>query len=293
MFIAITTMTELRKIKTGNLEFDCRVSGEANNEFVIFLHGFPESSYMWLGMMDHLSSNGFCCIAPDMRGYSKNACPKGAKNYTIEKISNDILDIADKLEVKNFHLIGHDWGAVIGWNLVYNNPQRIISWTSLSIPHSRAFGKALKIDSVQKKKSRYIGFFLLPVVPEFVIRWNDFSRFKKLWRNSSPEEVNHYLSVFRRKQCLTGALNYYRANIGKGKIGQPIGKIETPTLFIWGNRDLAVGRVAAELNHKYMKSDYTYLELEGGHWLIQTNYAELEVAISKHLNMYKKAGKEV
>ena len=50
---------------------------------------------------------------------------------------------------------------------------------------------------------------------------------------------------------------------------------------------MAVGRVAAKSNPKYMKGNYTFLELEGGHWLIQTNYAEVESAVNKHLSKYK------
>jgi len=84
-----------KKITFGQLEFDCRVSGDEQNELIIFLHGFPETSFMWLKIMEKLSSLGFYCIAPDMRGYSKNACPKGVKHYRMEKLCQDILNIAD------------------------------------------------------------------------------------------------------------------------------------------------------------------------------------------------------
>lgn len=97
----------------------------------------------------------------------------------------------------------------------------------------------------------------------------------------------HYISVFRSKASLTGALNYYRANLRRGK-SQHIGDIETPTLFIWGRKDLAVGEVAAKGTKKYMKGDYTFLELEGGHWLIQTNYNKVQHAIENHLQKYIK-----
>lgn len=272
-------------ITIEEFEFEYRVSGEGNKEFVILLHGFPETSMMWTGLMDHLATLGFCCIAPDMRGYSKGACPKGAKNYSMDKLSADILKIADALEINKFHLIAHDWGAAIGWNIVYHHPDRIVSWTALSVPHTKAFAKAYKADPIQRKKSRYIGFFLLPIIPEIKIRMNDFKVFRRLWKNSSQDEIDHYLSVFRRKASLTGALNYYRANLGKGK-GQPIGDIESPTLFIWGKYDLAVGEVAARGTEQFMKGDYTFLELEGGHWLIQKNYKEVEQAIVKHLIKY-------
>lgn len=279
---------QIRKIKTGEFEFDCRVSGNEENELIILLHGFPETSYMWISLMEKLSSMGYYCVAPNMRGYSENACPKGVKNYTVKKISDDVLNIAAAINANKFNLIAHDWGAGIGWNIVYQNPEKIISWTALSVPHSRGFGKAIKMDKEQRKKSRYIGWFLFPIIPEIMLRKNDFEKFRRLWKNSSTEELNDYLSVFRRKQTLTASLNYYRANLGKGK-RQPIGDINIPTLFIWGKSDLAIGRVAAENNHKYMKGDYNFVELDGGHWLIQTNYHEVEQAIIEHLNKYKTA----
>ncbi len=279
-------MAEQRKIKLGNLEFNCRVAGQEGDDPVILLHGFPETSIMWTRLMTELASKGYYCIAPDMRGYSENASPKGVKNYKMNLLVQDILGIADVFNIAKFHLIGHDWGAIVGWTVTYLNPQRIISWTALSVPHSKAFGKAYKVDPEQKKKSRYVGLFLLPIIPELRIRHKDFKGFRRLWKRSSPEELEDYLSVFRRKRSLTGALNYYRANIGRGK-GQPIGAIETPTLFIWGNRDLAISAFAANENHQYMKGDYSFLEIEGGHWLIQGNYEEVASAINDHLMAYK------
>lgn len=272
---------QIKKIRTGELEFDCRVSGDEENELIIFLHGFPETSHMWINLMEKLSTLGYFCVAPDMRGYSKNACPKGVKNYTIKKLCDDILNIADSFNANKFHLIGHDWGAVIGWNVVYQNPDRVISWTALSVPHPRGFTKAIKMDKEQRKKSRYIGWFQFPLIPEIMFRKNNFEKFRRLWKNSSPEEQEEYLSVFKRKRTLTAALNYYRA-LGRRKKPQ-IGNITRPTLFIWGKKDLAIGRVAAENNHKYMQGDYTFLELEGGHWLMQTNFSEVEKAVLEHL----------
>ena len=119
------------------------------------------------------------------------------------------------------------------------------------------------------------------------IRKNDFNGFRRLWKNSPPEEVEHYLSVFRRKASLTAALNYYRANLRKGKRSS-VGHIDTPTLFIWGKTDLAVGEIAARATEKYMKGDYKFMALEGGHWLIQTNYEDVKDAVEKHLNRNNK-----
>ena len=279
-------MVEQRTINIGNLAFNCRVSGDEHQELVVFLHGFPESSAMWTALMQSVSKSGYYCVAPDMRGYSEGACPKGIKNYGIKNLVKDILDIVDFLDKEKFHLVGHDWGAAIGWNIVYQHKEKVLSWSALSVPHSRAFGKAIKMDKVQQKKSSYIKWFLLPWLPEIYIRRNDFNMFRRLWKHSDKEEVEAYLRIFKQKKCLTAALNYYRANLGRGK-RVPIGTVDTPTLFIWGNKDLAVGSFAAYENEKYVKGDYLFVEVDGGHWLVQTNFKEVERAVTGHLDKYK------
>lgn len=281
-------MVQLKEIPLGGLTFNIRVSGKEGEELVIFLHGFPETSHMWTILMEKVSSLGFHCVAPDMRGYSPKACPRGKKHYSIKLLSEDILNLASAFNKDRFHLIGHDWGAAIGWNILYQHTERIISWTGMSVPHTNAFGRAVKKNKDQQKRSRYIKWFMVPILPEFWIRRNNFKLFRKLWKHSSKEEVAHYLDVFSRRGALTAALNYYRANMGRKKF-PTLGKIKTPTLFIWGKYDVAIGKMAAEGNHKYMDGDYTYLALEGGHWLIQTNYSEVEAAIIAHLTNYHSA----
>lgn len=279
-------MVEQRKISIGDLTFNCRITGDKHQELVVFLHGFPESSAMWTALMQSVSESGFCCIAPDMRGYSEGACPTRVKEYGIKNLIEDILDIVDFLGRDKFHLVGHDWGAAIGWNIVYQHKERVLSWSALSVPHGRAFGKAIKMDKAQQKKSSYIKWFLLPWLPELYIRRNDFKMFRRLWKHSDKEEVEEYLRIFKKKKCLTAALNYYRANLGRGK-RVFIGAVDTPTLFIWGNKDLAVGSFAAYENEKYVRGDYLFVEVEGGHWLVQTNFKEVEKSVTGHLNNYK------
>ena len=254
--------------------------------FIIFLHGFPETSYMWKKLMSSFSENGFYCIAPNLRGYSKGACPKGKKHYSLDKLAKDVLDISEFLNKPKFHLVGHDWGAAIGWKVVHDYKDRILSWTGISVPHLQAFGKAIVVDQEQSKMSQYIKNFQLPYLPEIQIRKNDFRVFKKLWKNSDSNEIDDYLEVFGNPKQLTASLNYYRSNyklLKKAAKNQILGNIHIPTLFIWGNKDIAIGSYSVSENHQYMKSDYEFIELKSGHWLIQTNYPELKDAITKHI----------
>ena len=156
------------EVKAGEFIFNCRTVGVENpGEGVILLHGFPTTSYMYVDLMGLLAENEYRVVAPDQRGYSPKARPKSLKEYRAEKIVNDVFSIADAFDFDRFHLIGHDWGASIGWGAAASQPNRVISWTALSVPHPKAFFHALETDVDQKTKSRYFKFFKLPYIPEF------------------------------------------------------------------------------------------------------------------------------
>nr|WP_299488478.1 alpha/beta fold hydrolase [uncultured Allomuricauda sp.] len=279
-------MEKIIQIKIDELIFDCRTEGNEENTMVILLHGWPETSHMWKKLMSSLAGKGYYCVAPNMRGYSENACPKGKKHYTLDKLAKDVIDISKFLNKPKFHLVGHDWGALIGWKLVHDHQDKILSWTGISVPHPQAFGKAIMTNEEQTKMSQYIKNFQLPYLPEKQLRKDDFKILRKLWKNCEPAEIEDYLKVFSNPNQLTASLNYYRSNyklLKQAAKGQILGDINVPTLFIWGNKDIAVGSHSVNEGHGFMKKDYEFIELDSGHWLIQTAYTELEKAISKHI----------
>ncbi len=277
----------LENIKIGDLIFTCRTQGNPSKSAIILLHGFPESSHMWIHLMEHLSQSGYYCIAPNLRGYSVGARPKKLKEYHISKLVLDIINLAEEKGIDSFHLIGHDWGSVIGWLLTNEYPDRIKSWTSLSVPHLQAFITAITTDKIQINMSKYIRFFQLPWLPELKLKKNDLAVLRKLWKHSEKEEIEDYVFLFKGKRAMTAALNYYRANYNFFKRGantKNLGDIYAPTLLIWGKKDMAIGPKSIELGHEYMKGPYTFIPLDAGHWLIQTKYEEIKEAIMLHIS---------
>lgn len=279
-------MQETIKVKIDDLVFDCLTDGDKEDELIIFLHGWPESACMWSRLMADFARKGFYCVAPNLRGFSKGACPQGKKNYTLDKLVKDVVDISRFFGQPKFHLVGHDWGAVIGWKVVHDYKKAMLSWTALSVPHFQAFGKAIVVDQEQRKMSQYIKNFQWPYFPERRLRKDDFKIFRKLWQNSKAKEIDEYLSIFRNPKQLSASLNYYRGNyrlLRKAAKGQILGDITAPTLFIWGKNDPAIGSYSVETGHQYMKGEYEFIPLDAGHWLIQTHYSEVQAAITQHI----------
>lgn len=284
----MATDIKIETIQANGFEFNCRTIGQpSDGPAIILLHGFPETSHMWEETMVHLHKKGFYCLAPDLRGYSPNARPKGAHNYGIKHLTKDVISIADAKGISTFHLIGHDWGSAIGWAIVGMYPSKIKSWVAMSVPHITAFGEAIKDDPKQQKMSGYAKVFQWPILPELRLKSKDFKALEKAcWYLSSPQQVEAYKKVFRQKGMLTSSLNYYRYNWNKLLAVSKelnIDAITTPTTFIWGNKDTAIGRKGVEATKNYMKGAYKLVELEASHWLVQDSAQQVWEAIDHHL----------
>ena len=175
LFLAIAAFLYIRSIASGSLEgavpegyrvieanghsFSVRTSGNKLHTPVVLLHGFPESSVMWTQLMSDLNDRDYYTIAPDQRGYSAGARPREINEYEITYLVNDVLAIADALDLDNFHLIAHDWGSAIGWVLASQHADRILSYSCMSVPHPNALSRAYREDEEQYESSHYIRGF--------------------------------------------------------------------------------------------------------------------------------------
>ena len=264
----------------NNLTFTCRVSGlENSGETVILLHGFPSTSHMWHELIDFLSNQNYRVIAPNQRGYSKGARPLEISEYHIDNLVQDVIDIADAMNVNEFHLIGHDWGSAVGWATTASNKNRVLSWTALSVPHLDAFGDAIVNDQTQEDKSYYIDIFRMKFIPELYFKFLNYRNLKKIWSSSSDIQIEKYMNVFGQRKAITGALNWYRAN----EFDRKIGDIYVPTLMIYGLNDAAIAEKGVDESEKYIKAPYTLKKLNVSHWIMQESFEEVSVFILDHL----------
>lgn len=277
-----------RELRASGFTFNVREHG--GGESVLLLHGFPETSRMWAPLMERLAGEGYRCLAPDQRGYSPGARPEGAEHYTYTTLAGDAVAFLDAMEWEHAHLIGHDWGALAGWATVGLYPERVVSWTSLSVPHIRSFGTAIRENEEQTQKSGYINLFRQEGTAEEALSANDYAALRGLFAAThAQDEIDEYIEVLSGDGALTAALSYYRGSEGirpDRDDGSVWGPVATPTLFIWGNQDMAIGRVAAAGTAQHMTGPYEFVELDAGHWLVQEAFDEVAAAITKHLKQH-------
>lgn len=182
-----------------------------------------------------------------------------------------------------FHLVGHDWGAVLAWMVAGASPQRVRSLTALAVPHPDAFFEAVRSDPDQMWKSKYIALFKMPgQVAEKLFLADGAKRLGAVYEGKiSPEQVTANLRRLSEPAALTAALNWYRAlSLSPAKTGQ----IRVPTLYVWGDRDRALGEVAALATKNYVDAPYTFERIAGGsHWLLEEVPERIAPLVLQHL----------
>lgn len=248
--------------------FEVTDAGPADGEVIILLHGFPASRSSWREIIPQLTRAGYRVLAPNQRGYSRGARPRGRRDYTIPKLGYDIIALADQAGAEKFHVVGHDWGGGVMWELAANHADRLHTATSLTTPHPRAILKA-GTRSTQLLKSYYIFLFQLPFLPE--LGFNGPMR-KRTWQamerfGLKREFAQEYAALFKEPGAARGAINWYRGLA----FGSPTGVGDVtgvPVMYLYGTKDFALGRKAADLTAGFVKSKYRYEVLEGvSHWM--------------------------
>jgi pimeloyl-ACP methyl ester carboxylesterase len=273
------------RIKANGLEFFARVAGMKNTgKNVILLHGFPESSIEWEALIKVASDSNYRVLAFDQRGYSPNARPTEVPEYHLNKLTEDVFAVADAVGFDTFHLVGHDWGAGVGWKVVMDKPERIITWTALSVPHLGAFFDGVLNDTIQAKRSGYFKFFQKKYLPEFLLTFAGQRGMKKLLNKLPENQKTEYLSIMAEPYALTSELNWYRAMNVEGFVKSKVfeKEITRPTLFIWGKKDLVISETVIKQQTKFIKGKYKEIPLDAGHNLIQEEEKMVIKAILEH-----------
>jgi len=275
-------------------------SGES---LVILLHGFPEFWYSWRHQLAFLGKR-YHVVAPDMRGYNLSDKPSRVEDYQIDVLVEDVIGLIRHFRRSKATIVGHDWGAGVAWAVAQRHPEHVSRLAVLQVPPAAAWRANLTLK--QLWRSWYMFFFQLPRLPEWLIRRNNFVSVERVFkekvvRNGSftDWDIEAYKEALRRPGALTGAINYYRANVFRlmrrskpaitaqpvGEEGKNSGRIRVPTLFIYGEQDFAILPETVRGVEKYIDAPYREVRIpDSGHWVQNEAVSEVNDAIMEFLH---------
>ena len=272
----------MEHFERAGLTFDVRDAGPADGEVVILLHGFPQGAQAWDAVTPALNAAGYRTLAPDQRGYAPGARPAGTRSYAVDELVADVLTLARAAGTDRFHVVGHDWGAVVAWATAAEAPAEVRTLTALSVPHPRAM-LASMLRSTQALRSTYMLFFQLPWLPERALLARGGRQLvRQMVREGVPEATARgYLARLAEPGAATGALNWYRA-LRHG--GRDVAAVEVPTLFVWSTGDHYLGRTGADLTRHWVTGPYRFEALTGvSHWIPEAAPGVLSAMLLDHL----------
>lgn len=270
------------------LRFDVVDSGPRGGEGVVLLHGFPQSVHCWDEVVPALTASGYRTVVPAQRGYSPGARPLGRRHYLLPELVADVLAVADAAGFERFHVVGHDWGAVVAWQLAAEHPARLLSASALSVPHPMAMARgALRGD--QLLRSWYIGAFQLPHLAEAALAAAGPRRIEKaLVRGGLPAvHAQRSAELLAQPQAASAMLAWYRALPAALASRRSMGAVRVPALFVWSTRDWAISRRSAEACARFVDAPYRYEVLPGvSHWIPETAPADAAELVLAHLRRW-------
>ncbi|MCH9693372.1 MAG: alpha/beta hydrolase [Gammaproteobacteria bacterium] len=124
---------DARFVDTNGLRM--AVYEQGSGPAIVFLHGFPELAFSWRFQLPALAAAGFRAIAPDLRGYGQTGGPQDVESYCVAELIRDIHGLLDAEGLERAVFVGHDWGAILLWQMAMIAPERIEKIIVLNIPH--------------------------------------------------------------------------------------------------------------------------------------------------------------
>jgi pimeloyl-ACP methyl ester carboxylesterase len=234
-------------VAANGLQFEVFEAGEGGR-LALLLHGFPQHAVSWHHQVPFLAGLGYRVWAVNQRGYGETSRPQRREDYALDQLTGDIAGLIDASGAASVTLIGHDWGALVAWTFATRRIRPLARLVIINVPHPLCFRRELKTWG-QRRKSWYVGFFQMPLLPELLLSAGSGRLLVKMLRDGArnrdafPDEV---LDIYRANVSAPGAatamLNWYRAAgrdiMAARDFGTPI---DTPTLVIWGEQNVALG----------------------------------------------------
>ncbi|KAJ7046132.1 alpha/beta-hydrolase [Mycena alexandri] len=280
----------------------------AGKPFLLFSHGFPSASYLWLKQVAFFQPLGYGLVIPDNLGYGGTDKPTDPKLYLASGLVQDMTDILDAENIDKIIAIGHDWGAILLSRILNHQPQRISAAAFCAVGYCPSTVPLR--DLFASEVFAYQRFFIHPDGAPLMEKNID-AMINVLW-GERPELVKETMCIngatraciesnrrtplppwmteedaeMIRTSLLTGGLTaplcWYRSVNEETIINEDAAvppaacEIHVPMLFVAFKKDyIARPEFWTETHKTYPKGPLTLKEIESDHWGVMSHPKEL------------------
>lgn len=252
-----------------------------NRPVIVLIHGYPDSADVWNAVAEQLSADYFV-VAYDVRGAGRSSAPNGSQAYSLSHLVDDLHAVIDGVidavsPNASVHLVGHDWGALQGWEAL-TSPKlkhRIASFSTAApaLDHvgiwfhkrlQKPSGRSLVEFFGQALGSSYMMTFQVPMLPE--LTWK--VGLGRLWPKLLDvlEGVSASPNAWQEANGRNG-LGLYRANLMDRLLRPKPQRTDIPVQLLVMKKDRFVPAHLFDGVADWA-TNLREIELEGGHWAL-------------------------
>ena len=271
-------MQDVKTIRANGLDIAYLEAG--SGPLVLLLHGFPDTAETWRELLPVLASAGYRAVAPFLRGYYPTSIPADG-DYSLLALAQDALALAEALGEKDAVIVGHDWGASVGYVAANLAPARVRQLVTIAIPHMSVIKPSVKA----LRRAPHFLLFQAGRLSEWWVARHDLAYIDYLYHYWSPDwqvpagDIECVKDGFRRPGRLAAALGFYqrlfRDQVNPDRQSLYQHRTAVPTLTFGGKRDGALDWTIFEQTRACYSGRYELVLLDhAGHFLHREQPAE-------------------
>lgn len=261
-------------------------AGDPDGLLVVLLHGHPDFWYGWRDQLVSLADAGYRVIVPDQRGCNLSDAPDKIDAYRLSNLVADVRELIHSEGRESAHIVGHDFGAFVAWNVALREPTVVDRLGICNVPHPTVYRETLRSSLRQLARSWYVWFYQLPKLPEWMLRRNEMENMVATLDISSnagtfdAETIARYQAAWRHTS-IEPRINWYRAFRRSERPSRDT--VVQPTLICWGEDDVGLVPSMAEESLAYCETGQLQTFPDASHW-VHHEREEVTEALLDHLS---------
>jgi pimeloyl-ACP methyl ester carboxylesterase len=133
------------------------IPAQAGKPTLLFLHGYPSSSYHWHNQVEQCIDAGYGMLAPDLLGYGDTSKPTEVSAYDNTVMAKHVIELLDHEDLPIVVGVGHDWGSLFLSTVVRMYPKRFSLLVFLAVGYAPTQAPLTNIDAFNEQVTKLIG----------------------------------------------------------------------------------------------------------------------------------------
>jgi pimeloyl-ACP methyl ester carboxylesterase len=223
--------------------------GNPNGDPIILIHGFTDSQFSYSRIMPLLDKK-YRVFAIDQRGHGDSDKPEAG--YSMKDFASDVISFMDAKDIKKATIVGHSMGSFVALQTALDAPQRVERLALIGT--ATTAGNAVTLD-LQKEISLFADQIPEKFIRDFQVGTSSQSVPDKFINQVVRESMKLPARVWR--SSLAGlVVEDYKSRLGK---------INAPTLIVWGEKENIFPREEQHLLKTLIRNSVLKTYSETGH----------------------------